>query len=136
MIKFSKMFFTNPAKIWISNIKCSFNNVVKIIKVFNCEWMTMTIDSIAEGSALLTLLIGEIGSIVTKSASVIELVSLDLFVFAPIIIKRFKYDTDLGAMLIAGFIRTAIWAVAFVGGVYLVRNNPLIYKILLWPAVK
>ena len=48
MIKFSKMFFTNPAKIWISNIKCSFNNVVKIIKVFNCEWMTMTIDSIAE----------------------------------------------------------------------------------------
>ena len=54
MIKFSKMFFTNPAKIWISNIKCSFNNVVKIIKVFNCEWMTMTIDSIAEGSALLT----------------------------------------------------------------------------------
>ena len=55
MIKFSKMFFTNPAKIWISTIKCSFNNVVKIIKVFNCEWMTMTIDSIAEGSALLTL---------------------------------------------------------------------------------
>lgn len=54
MIKFSKMFFTNPAKIWISNIKCSFNNVVKIIKVFNCEWMTMTTDSIAEGSALLT----------------------------------------------------------------------------------
>ena len=84
----------------------------------------------------IALLIGEIGSIVTKSASVIELVSLDLFVFAPIIIKRFKYDTDLGAMLIGGFIRTAIWAVAFVGGVYLVRNNPLIYKILLWPAVK
>ena len=83
----------------------------------------------------IALLIGEIGSIVTKSASVFELVSLDLFVFAPIIIKRFKYDTDLGAMLIGGFIRTAIWAFAFVGGVYLARNNPLIYKILLWPAV-
>lgn len=84
----------------------------------------------------IVLLIGEIGGIVTKSASVIELVSLDLVVLAPILIKRFKYDTDLGAMLIEGFIRTAIWAVAFVGGVYLVRNNPLIYKILLWPAVK
>ena len=47
----------------------------------------------------------------------------------------FKYDTDLGAMLIEGFIRTALWAVAFVGGVYLVRNNPLIYKILIWPVV-
>ena len=44
----------------------------------------------------ITLLIGEIGSIVTKSASVIELVSLDLVVLAPILIKRFKYDTDPG----------------------------------------
>ena len=83
----------------------------------------------------ITLLISEIGGIVTKSASVIELVSLDLVVLAPILIKRFKYDTDLGSMLIEGFIRTAIWAVAFVGGVYLVRNNPLIYKILIWPVV-
>ena len=84
----------------------------------------------------IALLIGEIGSIVTKSASVFELVSLDLFVFAPIIIKRFKYDTDLGAMLIGGFIRTAIWAVAFIGGACLVETDSLIYKILLWPAVK
>ena len=38
----------------------------------------------------IALLIGEIGSIVTKSASVIELVSLDLVVLAPILIKRFK----------------------------------------------
>lgn len=47
----------------------------------------------------------------------------------------FKYDTDLGAMLIEGFIRTAIWAVAFVGGACLVETDSLIYKILLWPAV-
>ena len=83
----------------------------------------------------IVLLIGEIGGLIVGSASIFEMVTLDLIVFVPIIIKRFKYDTDLGAMLIAGFIRTAIWAVAFVGGVYLVRNNPLIYKILLWPAV-
>ena len=83
----------------------------------------------------ITLRIGEIGSIVTKSASVIELVSLDLVGLAPILIKRFKYDTDLGAMLIEGFIRTAIWAVAFIGGACLVETDSLIYKILLWPAV-
>ncbi len=47
----------------------------------------------------------------------------------------FKYDTDLGAMLIEGFIRTAIWAVAFIGGACLVETDSLIYKILLWPAV-
>ena len=48
----------------------------------------------------------------------------------------FKYDTDLGAMLIEGLIRTAIWAVAFIGGACLVETDSLIYKILLWPAVK
>ena len=83
----------------------------------------------------IALLIGEIGSIVTKSASVFELVSLDLVVLAPILIKRFKYDTDLGAMLIEGFIRTAIWAVAFIGGACLFETDSLIFKILLWPAV-
>lgn len=75
------------------------------------------------------------GYIVTKSASVFELVSLDLFVFAPILIKRFKYDTDLGAMLIGGFIGTAIWAFAFIGGACLFETDSLIFKILLWPAV-
>lgn len=47
----------------------------------------------------------------------------------------FKYDTDLGAMLIEGLICTAIWAVAFIGGAYIVETDSLIYKILLWPAV-
>ena len=47
----------------------------------------------------------------------------------------FKYDTDLGAMLIEGFIRTAIWAFAFIGGACLFETDSLIYKILLWPAV-
>ena len=47
----------------------------------------------------------------------------------------FKYDTDLGAMLIEGFIRTAIWAVAFIGGACLFETDSLIFKILLWPAV-
>ena len=39
-------------------------------------------------------------------------------------------------MLIEGLIRTAIWAVAFIGGACLVETDALIYKILLWPAVK
>lgn len=47
----------------------------------------------------------------------------------------FKYDTDLGAMLIGGFIRTAIWAFAFIGGACLFETDSLIFKILLWPAV-
>ena len=47
----------------------------------------------------------------------------------------FKYDTDLGAMLIEGFIRTAIWAFAFIGGACLFETDSLIFKILLWPAV-
>lgn len=55
MIKFSKNFLLNPAEIRISGIKCSFNNIVKIATVFDCKWIVVTIDSVTEGSSLLTL---------------------------------------------------------------------------------
>lgn len=55
MIKFTKSFLSNPAEIWISGIKCSFNNIVKISTVFDFKWIAATIDSVKEGSLLLTL---------------------------------------------------------------------------------
>lgn len=55
MIKFTKSFLSNPAEIWISGIKCSFNNIVKISTVFDFKWIAATIDSVKEGSSLLTL---------------------------------------------------------------------------------
>lgn len=53
MIRFSKQLWLNPAKIWISGIRCSFNNIVKISTVFDFKWVAVTIDSVAEGSSLL-----------------------------------------------------------------------------------
>ena len=55
MIKFSKNLLLNPAEIRISGIKCSFNNIVKIFTVFEFKWIVVTIDSVTEGSSLLTL---------------------------------------------------------------------------------
>ena len=54
MIRFSKQLWLNPAKIWVSGIRCSFNNIVKISSVFDFKWIVVTIDSVTEGSLLLT----------------------------------------------------------------------------------
>lgn len=55
MIKFTKNLLFNPAKIWISGINCSFNNIVKIFTVFDFKWIVVTVDSVTEVSPLLTL---------------------------------------------------------------------------------
>ena len=56
MIKFSKSLLLNPAKIWVSGIKCSSDNIVKILDVFNRQWAVVTIDSASAGSPLMTLI--------------------------------------------------------------------------------
>lgn len=53
MIRFSKQLWLNPAKIWVSGIRCSFNNIVKISTVFDFKWIAVTIDSVTEESPLL-----------------------------------------------------------------------------------
>lgn len=59
MIKFSKNLLFNPAKIQAFGIRCSFNNIAKILNAFNCKWAVVTIDSAAEGSTLLTFIHGK-----------------------------------------------------------------------------
>lgn len=56
MIRFSKNFLFNPAEILIFGLNCDFNNISKIFNIFNCKWIVVTIDSIIEGSLLLTLI--------------------------------------------------------------------------------
>lgn len=56
VIKFSKNLLFNPAKIQAFGIRCSFNNIAKILNAFNCKWTVVTIDSAAEGSTLLTFI--------------------------------------------------------------------------------
>ena len=68
-------------------------------------------------------------------ASVFMVVSLYSIVIIPIIIKKFKYETDFGSMMISGLIRTAIWTVILALMALLSRNNALIDKILFWPMV-
>ena len=58
MVKLSKSLLLNPSKIQASGIKCSFNNIVKILNTYSCEWLVVTIDSVAEGSSLLTFIEG------------------------------------------------------------------------------
>ena len=45
---------------------------------------------------------------------------LDLIVVIPILIKRYKYDIDLGTMLVEGLLRAAIWAAIFLGAAFLI----------------
>lgn len=53
MIRFSKILFTNPAKIWLSGIECSYDNLIKIANIFECKWIALTIDSLPKKSRLL-----------------------------------------------------------------------------------
>ena len=78
----------------------------------------------------IAIVISEIGGIIAKSASVFEVVGLDMVVLVPI---RFKYDTDFGKMLIEGLIRGVIWAAVWIGVAFLAKSNPLIMRIAIWP---
>ena len=55
VIKLTKNLLLNPAEIRISGIKCSFNNIVRISTVFDFKWIVVTVDSVTEGSSMLTL---------------------------------------------------------------------------------
>ena len=70
-----------------------------------------------------------------KGASLFMVVSLYSFLLIPILVKKFKYETDFGSMMISGLIRTAIWTVILIVMALLSRNNALIDKILYWPMV-
>lgn len=52
MIKFSKNLLLNPATIRVSGLDCSVNNIIKIVDLFNCKEMVVTIDSATEESSL------------------------------------------------------------------------------------
>ena len=54
MIKVSKNFWLNPAKIQVSGVRCSPDTIVKILDTLNCQWIVMTVDSVTEDSLLLT----------------------------------------------------------------------------------
>lgn len=66
-------------------------------------------------------------------ASVFMVVSLYSIVIIPIIIKKFKYETDFGSMMISGLIRTGIWLAIWIAMAFLSRISPLAAKISLWP---
>ena len=83
----------------------------------------------------LALIVGELGGVLTSSATLFEVVSLDLIVFVPIFIKRYKYNTDMGSMMISGLIRTAVWTALWTGMAFLSRYNPVVDKIVGWPIV-
>lgn len=53
MIRFSKNLFLNPARIWIDNVKCSYDNIIKIVSIFEWKWIVLTVDSVTEESSLL-----------------------------------------------------------------------------------
>lgn len=53
MIKISKNILLNPAHIWVSGIKCNFENIAKIVIVLDCKWIVVTIDALTKDSSLL-----------------------------------------------------------------------------------
>lgn len=84
MIRFSKILFLNQAKIWISGVKCSYDNVIKIANIFDWKWIALTIDSVTEESPLLRFVKNQKlkYSVKQRSTNYIEIsvvVSQDLF---------------------------------------------------------
>ena len=68
-----------------------------------------------------------------KGASLFMVVSLYSIVLIPILVKKFKYETDFGSMMISGLIRTGIWLAIWIAMAFLSRTSPLAAKISLWP---
>lgn len=68
-----------------------------------------------------------------KGASIFMVVSLYLIVIIPILVKKFKYETDFGSMMISGLIRTGIWLAIWIAMAFLSRISPSAAKISLWP---
>lgn len=85
--------------------------------------------------ACITLLVVAVVAVIVKYTSVFIVGTFYSIVIVPIIIKRWKYDTDLGTMLMGGLLRGAIWVGIFIGMAILSKNSPLIDKIILWPIV-
>lgn len=56
MVRISKNILFNPAQIWLSGIKCTFRNIAKIANIFDCKWVSVTVDSLTKDSPLLTLI--------------------------------------------------------------------------------
>ena len=56
MVRFSKNLRLNPATIRVSGLDCSVNNIVKIVDVFHCKEMVVTVDSVTEESSLLVFM--------------------------------------------------------------------------------
>ena len=81
----------------------------------------------------IAIIISEIGGIIVRSASIFEVIALNLIVFVPILIKKYKYETDFGTILIGGLIRGAIWLAVWVAMIYISKDNPLLDKIVSWP---
>lgn len=59
LIKISKNFLFNPARIWVSGIKCNFKNIAKITSVLDCKSVVVTIDSLTKDSSLLSLVMNQ-----------------------------------------------------------------------------
>ena len=56
MIKFSKNLLLNPVTIRVSGLDCSENNIIKIVDLFHCKEMVVTLDSVTEESSLLAFI--------------------------------------------------------------------------------
>lgn len=75
MIKISKNLLLNPTQIRISDVKCNFKNITKVVNIFHCTWIVLTIDSLTRDSSLLPL-INDQGlkhTIMQRSANYLEI---------------------------------------------------------------
>lgn len=55
MIKYTRNFLFNPAQLQVSNIIGDYDNIQRIVKVFNCKLLVMTIGSVSKESELIGL---------------------------------------------------------------------------------
>lgn len=83
----------------------------------------------------IALVVGNIGPVVVKGATLFEVITFTLFVIGPVLFQAFKNDRNPMSMLPGALLRGAIWLGIFLGTAFLSKHNTVLEKIFLWPVV-
>lgn len=83
----------------------------------------------------IALVVGNIGPVVVKGATLFEVITFTLFVIGPVLFQAFKNDRNPMSMLPGALLRAAIWVGLFLGMVFLSEHNTILEKIIYWPVV-
>ncbi len=83
----------------------------------------------------IAIVVSNAGAVITKSASLFEVITFTLLVLVPVLYKSFRYDMDPWLMYPGTLLRTGIWLGLFLGTIPLSERFPGLEKFFMWPVI-